>query len=78
MTKKILILVSFFISLVSSAQGTIVDGPQMADAFRADGKIYIVISVIAIIFLSIVVFLIAIERKLKKLENQIERKELKN
>ena len=50
----------------------------MADAFRADGKIYIVISVIAIIFLSIVVFLIAIERKLKKLENQIERKELKN
>lgn len=78
MTKKILILVSFFISLVSSAQETIVDGPQMADAFRADGKIYIVISVIAIIFLSIVVFLIAIERKLKKLENQIERKELKN
>lgn len=78
MTKKILILVSLFISLVSSAQETIVDGPQMADAFRADGKIYIVISVIAIIFLSIVVFLIAIERKLKKLENQIEQKELKN
>lgn len=78
MTKKILILVSLFISLVSSAQETIVDGPQMADAFRADGKIYIVISVIAIIFLSIVVFLIAIERKLKKLENQIEHKELKN
>lgn len=47
--------------------------PQMADAFRADGKIYVVISVITIIFLAIVLFLVYLERKIKKLEEQIKK-----
>ncbi len=60
--------------LMSSIAGAQTEGPQMADHFREDGKIYVVISVIAIIFLSIVFFLIYLERKLKRLEKELEEK----
>lgn len=43
----------------------------MADTFRADGKIYVVVAVLATIFAGIVVFLIATESKLKKLEDLV-------
>ncbi len=44
---------------------------SMADTFRADGKIYVVVAVLATIFAGIVVFLIATESKLKKLEDLV-------
>ena len=47
--------------------------PQMADAFRSDGKIYVVITVIAMIFIALVIFLILLERRIKKIEKQIEK-----
>jgi uncharacterized protein (DUF983 family) len=74
MTKRLLSLLLLFISFVASAQESVESQPQMADKFRDDGKIYVVITVISIIFISIVVFLIALERKVKKLEQQIETK----
>lgn len=46
--------------------------PEMADALRADGKIYVVIAVLAVIFLALVVFLIVLERRLKNLEDKIK------
>jgi hypothetical protein len=42
----------------------------MADGMRADGKIYVVILVLATIFAGIIAFLIYLERKIKKLENK--------
>jgi len=41
---------------------------------RSIGKIYVVVAVILAIFLGIVVFLIYLDRKLTKLENQINNK----
>lgn len=41
---------------------------EMADQFRADGKIYVVVAVIAIILLGFIVYLVGIDRRLKKLE----------
>lgn len=43
-----------------------------ADFMRSTGKIYVVVAVIAAIFLGIVLFLIFLDRKLTKLENQIK------
>ena len=43
----------------------------MADQLRADGKIYVVITVLALIFLALVVFLTLIERRVAKLEKQV-------
>lgn len=72
MIKKILSLLFICVSLLSQAQQMITEsGPQMADDLRENGKIYVVISVIGIIFLALVVFLVYIERKLKKIEDKV-------
>lgn len=71
MNKKFLGLLLICVSLISQAQELVsVSEPQMADKLREDGKIYVVISVIAIIFLSLVAFLVYIERKVKNLEEK--------
>jgi uncharacterized membrane protein YqgA involved in biofilm formation len=46
----------------------------MADAMRENGKIYVVIAVLAIIFVSIIGFLIYLERKIKNLNDKIDKK----
>ena len=46
--------------------------PEMADAMRANGKIYVVVVVIALIFVGLVIYLVAIDRKVGKLESEIE------
>jgi len=43
---------------------------EMADTMRGSGKIYVVITTIAIIFVGLAIFLFAIERRVKKLEDQ--------
>lgn len=44
--------------------------PQMADLFRQEGKIYIVITVLSIVFVSLIVYLVSIDLKLRKLEKK--------
>lgn len=69
MIKKIALLLFLFVSMIINAQNA--NEPQMADGFRQDGKIYVVITVIAMIFIAIVLFLIFLERKVKKLEKKL-------
>lgn len=45
---------------------------EMADAMRANGKIYVVVAVLGIIFAGIVVYLILIDRKLNRMEKKID------
>lgn len=42
--------------------------PEMADTMRAEGKIYVVVLVLATIFAGIVAYLVRIDRKISKLE----------
>ena len=46
-----------------------------ADFMRSMGKMYVVVAVIAAIFIGIVIFLVYLDRKLTKLENQINHHE---
>jgi len=41
---------------------------EMADALRSSGKIYVVITTIAIVFIGLAIYLFTIDRRLKKLE----------
>lgn len=66
--KIILFLVSFLIPFLGQAQDMVT--PEMADTFRSEGKIYVVIAVLAIAFTCIIGYLIYIDIKLKKLENK--------
>lgn len=47
-----------------------VSAQDMATEMRSNGKIYVVVFVLATIFAGIFVFLIYVERKIKKLESK--------
>lgn len=53
------------------AQQPVADGVEMADRMRADGKIWVVVAVIAAVFAGIVLYLIRLDRQLGKLEKEI-------
>ncbi|WP_020595552.1 CcmD family protein [Spirosoma panaciterrae] len=56
------------------AQQPVADGVEMADRLRADGKIWVVVAVIAAVFAGIVIYLIRLDRQITKLEKDIKRK----
>lgn len=57
-------------SLPTLAQSS--DEIAMADAFRTEGKIYVVVAVMLLIFAGMVVYMVSIDRKLKRLEKELE------
>ncbi len=50
------------------------DQVEMADTLRANGKIYNVVLVLSSIFLGLAAYLFYIDRKVKKIEDQIKNK----
>lgn len=42
---------------------------EMADSFRSDGKIYVVIAVISVVLIGIFGYLFSLDQKLKKYES---------
>ncbi|MFY0600345.1 MAG: hypothetical protein JXR03_11800 [Cyclobacteriaceae bacterium] len=47
----------------------------MADTFRSDGKIYVVIAVILIILFGMFFYLFRLDNKIKKVEEELKSKE---
>jgi len=45
---------------------------EMADKFRADGKIFVVIGVFAIVMVVMFIFLFSLDRKIRQLEKNIK------
>ena len=56
------LLLANFLSMAQSG------GVEMADTFRSNGKIYVVVAVVLTIFAGIILYLIRLDRKLTKLE----------
>ncbi|MFY0605766.1 MAG: hypothetical protein JXR10_03565 [Cyclobacteriaceae bacterium] len=46
----------------------------MADTFRSEGKIYVVLGIVLIILLGFFMYLLRIDKKVKKLEEEINDK----
>lgn len=63
-------LISIFLLFIQF--GLMAQEIAMADQMRASGKIYVVVGVILIILLGLLLYLISIDRKLKKLEKEVE------
>lgn len=68
--KHVLSAIFTLTSFVALSQSATDNQPQMADEFRANGKIYVVITVIAIIFICLAAYLVYIDLKLRKLEEK--------
>ncbi len=47
---------------------------EMADLLRSDGKIYVVIAILSVIFLALATYLLLQDRKIKQLENKLNKK----
>lgn len=45
---------------------------QMADTMRSEGKIYVVVAIILIIFFGLITYLIFTDRKISKLEKRLK------
>lgn len=44
-------------------------GGSLEDTFNKDGKIYVVVAILSIIFIGLAVYLFYLDRKIKKLED---------
>lgn len=44
----------------------------MADALRANGKIYVVVAVLASIFIGLVIYLVRLDRRIARIEKERE------
>ena len=70
-TKKFILPVLLLFSQNLFAQQTV----EMADQLRADGKIWVVVVVIAVVFAGIIGYLVRLDRQIGKLEKDVKQKE---
>ena len=63
--KSILAIALVFIAGITNAQSEV----EMADGMRSEGKIYVVVGIILIILTGLVVYLVTLDRKVKRLES---------
>jgi hypothetical protein len=45
---------------------------EMADTMRSEGKIYVVVAIIVVIFFGLITFLVYTDRKISKLEKRVK------
>jgi hypothetical protein len=62
-------LLLMFVAALANAQDA-----QMADGLRSEGKIYVVVLIIMIVLLGLIAYLFLMDRKLNRIERQINDK----
>ncbi|HEY0655328.1 MAG TPA: CcmD family protein [Chryseosolibacter sp.] len=68
--KKIVSLSSFLVAFLFCVTGYAQDA-EMADGMRASGKIYVVVGIILIVLVGLIAYLFLLDKKLTRLENQL-------
>ncbi len=66
-TAKILLSLLLLVNPMLFAQDA-----KMADTMRAEGKIYVVVAVILVIFIGLIAFLVSTDRKVSNLEKRLK------
>ena len=66
-------LIKYFaaICLITLFQSAHAQNAEMADSFRAEGKIYVVVAIVLIVLVGLVAYLFLLDRKMNKLEKMI-------
>ena len=72
--RKLPLLALLFVSQNLLAQQPVREGVEMADKLRADGKIWVVVLVLAVVFAGIITYLIRLDRQVTKLEKEINQR----
>ena len=67
MTKVIrLVIVLLMLPVILNAQNV-----EMADTMRSEGKIYVVVAILLLIFAGLIGYLIMLDRKISKIEKKL-------
>ena len=66
--QRVLIFPLLFLSQILCADN---ERPEMADVMHSNGKIYVVVAVVLVILLGLFVYLYVADRRIKKLEEEI-------
>ena len=67
--KKITFLFTVMIAMAQTALAQ-TNNPEMADVMRSNGKIYVVVAVCLVILLGLIAYVIRIDRRISKIEQQ--------
>ncbi|WP_019949404.1 CcmD family protein [Hymenobacter aerophilus] len=69
--RPVLLLLALLLPLLRAAAQAPGAQPEMAEALRQSGKIYVVVAVIAVVLIGLLLFLISLDRKLSRLEKEV-------
>ena len=67
--KRILTIIFFLFNMTAFGQNA-----EMADTFRAEGKIYVVVAIVLIVLAGLLIYLFLMDRKVSALEKRIKEK----
>lgn len=67
MKKICSLLLLYLISLQAFSQEA-----EMADTMRSEGKIYVVVAILAVILIGLITYLVSIDRKATRLEKKLD------
>lgn len=70
LTSIIVFVGSFLFSHLAGAQ------PEMADTMRSEGKIYVVVAILLIIFAGLIAYLVTLDRKVTRMEKKLPEKKV--
>ena len=65
-------VVSFLVVMFISVTSLFAQEVEMAEGLRSSGKIYVVVTVLAIIFIGLFIYLMIIDQKLNKLKKEFD------
>jgi hypothetical protein len=63
-------LATFLLPYLSMAQEI-----EMADTMRSNGKIYVVVAVVAVVLAGMIVYISLLDKKVRQLEKEVDQKE---
>jgi CcmD family protein len=71
--KKIFLMFSLLLCSVAAVFGQATNTPEAESIMESNGKINVVVGVVLLIFVGIIGYIIAIDRKLTKLEKELKK-----
>ena len=72
---SILLLAQDTTKILPRDSGNVTESPvEMADVMRSNGKIYVVLAVVLVIFAGLILYLVSIDRKVSRIEKDLKKK----
>mgnify|MGYP001826803318 CR=1 FL=1 len=72
--KRLRYILGFLVTFLLPCQG-FAQEIEMADTMRSNGKIYVVVAVVAVVLAGMIIYISILDKKVRQLEKELEQKE---